>query len=185
MSAPPGSKTHLTACAIVPPEEVWEPIQRVRRLYDPHVRQWMPHINLLYPFVPHARLDEAARMVHEAVRIHRPFTIELAKLGFFTHRKGRITLWLEPTPAAPIARLHETLLELFPQCDDTARHGGRFTPHLSLGVFLQRSQARIARDEIEATWEPIAFEVTAVHLLARSGFERDPFEIVASLPLGA
>lgn len=184
VSAQPGKKTHLTACAILPPEEVWEPLQRVRRLHDPHVRRWMPHINLLYPFVALPRLDEATREVAEALIPHRPFTLELSRFGFFTHRKGRITLWVEPDPVPPITRLHASLFERFPECDDTARQQGGFTPHLSLGVFLQRSQARIARDEIEASWAALSFEVTHVSLLARSGYEKDPFEVVASLPLG-
>lgn len=184
MSAQPGMKTHLTACAIVPPEEVWEPIQRVRRLHDPHLRRWMPHISLLYPFVPHARLHGAAREVAEVVAAHQPFRLELARLGFYTHRKGRITVRLEPSPVPPVDRLHRALLERFPECDDTARHEGGFTPHLSLGVFLQRSEARIVRDGLEASWRPLAFDVTHVSLLARSGYEKDPFEVVASLPLG-
>jgi 2'-5' RNA ligase len=184
VSSPPGKKTHLTSCVIVPPEEVWDPIQRVRRLHDPHVRRWIPHINLLYPFVPHARLDEAARDIADAASIHAPFDLELTEFGFFVHRKGRITLWLEPRPVLPLERLHSDLLERFPHCDDTARHQGGFTPHLSLGVFLRRNEARIVRDELESGWDPIRFHVGHVQIIARSGFEKDPFEVVARLPLG-
>jgi hypothetical protein len=43
--------THHTVIAVVPPEQVWGPIQDIRRRHDrQHIRRWMPHVNLLYPF---------------------------------------------------------------------------------------------------------------------------------------
>jgi hypothetical protein len=52
-------KTHHTAFAIVPPEEVWGPIQAIRRRYDRQIHRWMPHINLLYPFRSRADFPNA------------------------------------------------------------------------------------------------------------------------------
>ena len=44
------NKTHTTAVVLIPPEEVWEPIQALRRAHDRNFDRWMPHITLLYPF---------------------------------------------------------------------------------------------------------------------------------------
>ena len=49
-------KTHHTAVVAMPPPEVWEPIQAIRRQHDRNVHRWMPHITLLYPFMPHEHL---------------------------------------------------------------------------------------------------------------------------------
>jgi len=43
-------KTYTTAVVLIPPEDVWEPIQKLRRVYDRHFDRWMPHLTLLYPF---------------------------------------------------------------------------------------------------------------------------------------
>ena len=45
-------KTHKTAVVIIPPEDVWDPIQKIREKYDRQFRRWMPHITLIYPFRP-------------------------------------------------------------------------------------------------------------------------------------
>ena len=66
------SKTHHTAVAVLPPEEIWEPIQAIRRRHDRQFRRWMPHINLLYPFVPRAQWATAVPLLTAATqRIQR------------------------------------------------------------------------------------------------------------------
>jgi 2'-5' RNA ligase superfamily len=50
-------KTHQTAVVLIPPEAVWPPIQALRQQYDRHVRRWMPHITLLYPFRPREEFE--------------------------------------------------------------------------------------------------------------------------------
>ncbi len=184
-NAEPGKKTHLSALVLIPPESVWEPIQRIRRLHDPGFHRWMPHITLLYPFVPHQWLNRAADKVREVAAIHPEPEIALSEFRFFNHQSGRVTLWLAPEPPDRIVRLHEAFYEVFPECDDTARHQGGYAPHLSVGAFRARHVAQIVRNEAEAQWEPIRVKLTHVAILARSGYEKDPFRVVASAPIGA
>jgi len=91
---------------------------------------------------------------------------------------------LAPAPPDRSVRLHEAFLEAVPDCDDAARHQGGYTPHLSVGAFRARHVARITRDEAEADWQPIEAKLTHVAILARSGYEKDPFKGVASAPIG-
>jgi RNA 2',3'-cyclic 3'-phosphodiesterase len=178
-------KTHLTAVVLIPPEEIWEPIQRVRRLHDAGVRRWMPHITLLYPFVPHERLDQAAIACAEAVaRLPVP-EIRLSRFGFFNHPSGRVTLWLDPQPSQRIVALHEALQPVFPHCDEMTRHEGGFIPHLTLGSFHARAAARVTRDQLEASWYPLPATLSRMAIIARSGYEKDPFRVVTEIPIGS
>lgn len=178
-------KTPLTAVVLIPPEDEWEPIQRIRRLHDPQVSRWMPHITLLFPFLPHGELPWAVQRISAVAAAHPPLVLELASFNVFSHHSGRITLWLAPEPREPIMLLQAALQELFPHCDDVSRYPEGFRPHLSVGTFLHRSAAKIARDANERAWRPLRFTIEELSVIARSGFERDPFEVVATIPLGS
>jgi hypothetical protein len=41
------SKVFTSAVVIIPPEELWIPIQKIRKKYDRQINRWMPHITLL------------------------------------------------------------------------------------------------------------------------------------------
>ena len=57
-------KTHTTAAVLIPPEDVWGPIQAIRREHDRQFRRWMPHITLLYPFRPREQFPQYASAVY-------------------------------------------------------------------------------------------------------------------------
>jgi 2'-5' RNA ligase len=175
-------KTHQSAAAIVPAEEVWEPIQAIRRRHDRQVRRWMPHINLLYPFRPQEEFPVLAPAVVAACTSVKPFAITLAEFRFFWHGSGRCTLWLAPEPAEELCRLQAALQAAFPDCDDLARFPAGFTPHLSVGQFPSPRDCESTREQFQAGWQPIAFTVGAVALLARG--EESPFGVEQRVPLG-
>ena len=52
-------KTPHTAVVLIPPESLWESIQAIRRVYDLHIFRWMPHVTLLFPFIPAERFAQA------------------------------------------------------------------------------------------------------------------------------
>ncbi|KAH7327859.1 hypothetical protein B0I35DRAFT_415915 [Stachybotrys elegans] len=62
-SWPMSPTSHDTALCLIPPEELWEPIDRIRSLYDKAHGRWPPHVNLIYPFVEPETLSEAARIL--------------------------------------------------------------------------------------------------------------------------
>ncbi len=44
--------TYTTGLVVIPPEAAWPPIQAIRAEHDRKLRRWMPHITLIYPFLP-------------------------------------------------------------------------------------------------------------------------------------
>lgn len=55
-------KTHKTAVVLIPPEECWPPIQAIRQEHDRHVRRWMPHMTMIYPFRPKEQFATMAEL---------------------------------------------------------------------------------------------------------------------------
>jgi 2'-5' RNA ligase len=161
---------------------LWEPIQRIRRLHDRQIRRWMPHINVLYPFLEAASAPATQARLREACRAVAPFRIVLRSLRFFRHGRQRFTMWLAPDPAEPIVALHRALLRTFPACDDLSRFPGGFTPHLSVGQVSGREKLETLLRELRAGWEPLVWPVSTVTLIRREGDE--PFRIVESFSLG-
>jgi 2'-5' RNA ligase len=175
-------KTHQTAVAVVPPEEVGGPIQMIRRRHDRQVNRWMPHVNLLYPFRPRAELPEAAPRLLAACGPVAPFTVSLGELRYFRHGSGSCTLWLAPEPAEALRRLQEALQAAFPDCDDLSRFPAGFTPHLSVGQFRSAADCERVQAELQRAWRPIQFRLGEVSVLARG--PDGPFEVECRIALG-
>jgi 2'-5' RNA ligase len=144
----------------------------------------MPHVTLLYPFVPEPRLAEAADLLRPAAAALEPFDLTLNGFGKFTHSPRSVTLWLRLGPVEPLAALQARLEQAMPWCDDVSGFFGGFTPHLSVGRFQSAGDADRVAERIAATWQPLVFRVSEVALIARSGLPADPYATRALVPLG-
>lgn len=58
------AKTHRTAVVAMPPPEVWEPIQAIRRQHDRNVQRWMPHITFTAVMVLWREADGPFEIAH-------------------------------------------------------------------------------------------------------------------------
>jgi 2'-5' RNA ligase len=182
----PGARaawTHRTAVVLVPPEEVWPPLQEVRRARDRQFRRWMPHVTLLYPFAPRPEVPALLPPpLRAACARLAPFDVTLAQVRAFRHRGGSATLWLAPEPAAPLVALQAALQAAAPAFAHTSRFAAGFTPHLSVGQAADTAATEAALAELAATWRPLVFRAAEVSVLAREGDR--PFEVLEVLRLG-
>jgi RNA 2',3'-cyclic 3'-phosphodiesterase len=174
-------KTYHTAVVALPPPEVWEPMQAIRRQHDRHVHRWMPHITLLYPFLPHAQFGEALPVLTEVGRHRAPFQVTLATFRAFTHAFGKETLWLAPEPPHPFVTLQAALQAAFPAYDEQGRFATGFTPHLSIGQAASWSERQQLLETLQAAWQLVQFTLTAITLIWREG--DGPFHIAYTIPL--
>lgn len=175
--------TPQSALVLVPPPEVWEPIQAIRRVHDRQFRRWMPHLTLLYPFLPRDVLPRAAPAAAEALAGVEPFEIVLARFEVFRHRGATFTLWLAPEPKESLSAVHAALVRRFPECDATGRFAGGFTPHLSVGQARDEARLRALQGDVEA-WTPVAFTARRVTIIVREPPPDDVFRTFAEVPLG-
>ncbi len=171
---------YRSAVVVMPSAEVLPAIQAIRRRYDRRFDRWMPHINLLYGFVPEEYFEEAAQAIAQALAKLQPFDMTLTSFETFAHRSS-CTAWLRPIAQPPDAlhQLQAVLQQLFPQCDEQSKKSAAgFTPYLSVGQFPTAQQAR----EQLPSWHPVSFLVESVALISRRGDE--PFEVRYCVHLG-
>ncbi len=177
------TKTHKTAVVLIPPEEVWGPVQEIRRRYDRNVRRWMPHITLIYPFVPgddFAQAEDALRPVCAGID---PFDLRLTGFRWFEHGRASFTVWLAPEPAENISQLQTALGDLFPGFDDVRRYG-EFVPHLSVGQAKGRAALDSMLANVREGWTPLDFRAACVSLIARCDPPEDVFRVERVVALG-
>lgn len=172
-------KVHTTAVVLIPPEEVWEPIQRIRHYHDSKIDRWMPHITLLYPFLPVEQFSEITPKLRAAISGQSPFSMTLSEVGRFSHGRGNFTFWMGPQSKEPVVNLQRTLFEAVPDCDDQNRGGKVFRPHLTVARARGQKAGDELFEELKAIWEPITFQVEKIALIARDG--DTPFEVRAVL----
>lgn len=176
--------THQSALVILPPRHLWGKIQGIRRNFDPAFHRWMPHINLLYGFLPEAHFERAAGRIREVIAGFDDFDVTLERVDHFEH-KSSATLWLAPDAqsARKIQELQQKLLEIFPQCTEQNRDGS-FTPHLSIAKLSGAERKQVAQYQIawDKFWEPLSFSCGEICLISRG--KDTPFEIQHRIPFG-
>jgi RNA 2',3'-cyclic 3'-phosphodiesterase len=178
-------KTYTTAVVLIPPAELWEPIQVIRRLHDRHIQRWMPHITLLYPFRAREEFAAPAEQFSVVCRGVEPFRVELVELRLFRHRQESYTLWFAPEPRKALVHLQALVGNLVPDCDDVARHRDGFTPHLSIGQVRGERQMVALKEQLQTVWQPIAFRAHEISLIWRRDPPDDVFRIGQTVRLGA
>ncbi|CAG8607126.1 5773_t:CDS:2, partial [Cetraspora pellucida] len=118
-------KSYKSAICIIPPKSQWTNIQSIRQKHDKHYKRWMPHINLIYPFIllqqqvldkfnssdistvsnalnisegSSSEITDDMILQHLKKTLHHihPFKLRLQSLNYFTHGKRSSTVWLHP-----------------------------------------------------------------------------------------
>jgi RNA 2',3'-cyclic 3'-phosphodiesterase len=168
-------KTYHTAVVAMPPPEVWEPLQAIRRQHDRNVHRWMPHITLLYPFMPREHFGEVGRQ-------SAALQVTLTTFRAFTHAFGKATIWLALEPHYTFVTLQATLQAAFPAYDEQSRFPTGFTPHLSVGQASSPRGRQQLLETLQTSWQPVQFTLTAIALIWREA--AGPFEVAHTIPLG-
>ena len=187
------AKIHASTVALIPPDEAWDQLQALRyELQDKGLYRWPPHVNLLYPFLVESHIPLVLSKLRTSLREVQPFQVTLQEFGLFVHKKSA-TLWLRPdiTPD-PLAldRLQQALQDAVPDChEQRSSFAGRFTPHMTVTHFdtcndFSISDCEDVRQRLQATWQPVTFTCSQVHVMTRQG-AAGQFRCRAKLFLGS
>ncbi|KAG2378357.1 hypothetical protein C9374_008500 [Naegleria lovaniensis] len=181
-------KTPKSVLCIIPPEEVWEPIQAIRNKYA-NVERWpQPHICILYPFIPKEFYDEGLDILRPILSKIKSFQITLSQFHYFDTIQhltddGLGTIHLEPDQYAieQLRELQQAVMKPFPYCNALVRKG-RFNPHLSVGVFESGKLKDFMKD-FQDSWKSVSFMVKEICIMNRGEDNVSPFEIIHRIPL--
>ena len=177
------NKVYTSACVIIPPEEKWPPIQKIRQQYDRQIHRWMPHITLLYPFRPETQFNDLEKdFINKCSKIHS-FEITLRNFRYFHHRHQNYTIWLDPEPNNLITQLQAELLKVVPDCDDVNKYKNGFTPHLSVGQIKGKEKLGSIIDILQKSWEDLQFFLNSVYFISRENNKLSKFEIIKKILL--
>jgi len=178
------SLTSHSVINIVPPREIWGPIQSLRTRFVPDARCG-PHFSFLDPFVLQKHYPEAAKILKEELSTFTPFTVHLNNFDYFIHSRT-VSLFLEPTTEPPngFHELLERCLKVFPQCNDLVLRSksGKYHPHMTIAKFDSEEKMKEELEKLKAIWSPVKFTVKELYFLSRIG--GNPFEVQYVIPLG-
>jgi len=139
------------------------------------------HVTVLFPFIPRASLDAAARhALRELFAGVAPFAFRFATVGRFDDT----TVYLSPEPAAAFTELTRRVHARWP---DRPPYGGAFAevvPHLTVGDRLPPGAAPALEEEVAErlrTRGPVVGRATAVTLMTADASGR--FAVDSAYPL--
>lgn len=170
-------KVYTSAVVIIPPEEIWEPIQEIRRKHDQQINRWMPHITFIYPFRPRSLFLSLDEQFKTACNQVEKFNISLTTFQYFEHKRDSFTFWLNPEPNKMIVNLQKLLLKLIPDCNDVNKFKNGFTPHLSVGQVLGRKNLKDLLFQVKRDWQELTFLVDHIHFIWREENKSSSFQI--------
>jgi len=176
-----GAMTHKTALCLIPPENVWEQIQSIRSIHDKAYPRWMPHINLIYPFVPESEFSNIQIQLESILKSRKPFEIQFDQTSFhyFKQKANECTFHLRPKLTENIIELQQIIQNFLSNNVTKTRP---FEAHLTLG---QATTSRISdiMIEMKAKWKPITFTIDRICMISRENDPQDLFSIKNQISL--
>jgi len=177
-------KVFTSAVVIIPPQQLWAPIQEIRKRFDRQINRWMPHITLLYPFRPDSEFDYLKNRFSEVCKIFKNFKIQLEEFNYFSHKKSNYTIWLSPEPRNKMIELQSKLLEIVPDCNDVNLNKNGFTPHLSVGQFNGNKKTLLEIIYLlQQEWNSLIFNLNYINFISRKNNKFSRFEVQTQIYL--
>ena len=164
---------YKTAMVIIPSEDIWEPIQKIREKYDNKIDRWMPNITLFYPFLPDNMFGNI-KISLEKLQL-KSFDVYLEKIEYFKHKQS-YTLWLNPEPKSDLTDIYLSVRKCIKENfrEDSTNN---FTPHLTIGRVKGETEFNKVYEELKKIWKPTKFRFDKISLICRDDPPNDKFKV--------
>ncbi|CAH0055841.1 unnamed protein product [Clonostachys solani] len=158
-----------TALCLIPPKHLWEPVDRLRSLYDKAYNRWPPHVNLVYPFVQPDCLERAAEAIAQidyGLELGQSTPLAALSEPDVFAQKNNNTIHLRPRNGQNLEllrRLSNMLQHALGRSEDQ-----NFKPHMTVAQSQDRNSAShlYLVDKIRSIGD-ISWDVTELAILIR------------------
>lgn len=150
-------------------------IQAIRSKYDKAYPRWMPHINLIYPFVTEENFAKAKERLEIVLKREKPFQVRFDGSSFHYFKQGGddCTYHLQSTASAEIVRLQNVIQN---QLADIPKKKRAFQAHLTLGQTTASEIDQVLAD-MSVQWQTIEFTVDRIYMISRENHPENLFVI--------
>lgn len=122
-----------SALCIIPPAEYLSHIQEIRSNYDKAYDRWMPHINLVFPFLESDKIDECIPKLEMALSEVIPFVINFDQFNAFIRKKDA-NVYLNPQDDGNISNIYHLINETL----NLPPNKREYHSHLTVGQFKKK-----------------------------------------------
>ena len=177
-------ETYTTALTVIIPEEHVAKINKIRRVHDKAYPRWMPHINLIYPFIGSEHFDDIEDKLVQAFIDNpiTPFTVKLNQLEYFNRGKD-ITFHLKPEDTTKLCKVFDTIVG---SLTGVKLKRQKLVPHMTLGqCSIQDFRAMKSDLAKQLDLKNLEFVVENICLIKRDQNDNTvPFSLVKTIPIG-
>lgn len=167
-----------TALAIVPPSQFHEAVNEIRSKHDKAYPRWMPHINVLFPFIEvddtadPTMMTDVEQQLSAALASVPAFDITLETFNHFS-RKGDNLYFLRPSEKC--RPQIDVLVRVVDSCLSHSlgsRQKRPFKPHMTVGQWPKSTSASVMKATLEQHWTPLTWHCSEISVLSRRDDDR-------------
>lgn len=166
-----------TALTIVAPPEFHNKINLIRSVNDKAYPRWMPHMNLLFPFVDENNFKTIKDKLESSLKDFGPMELNMNKIEYFVQGKN-ITFHISPDNDSKLQELFKIIRKTLP--DIKIKHQ-QFHPHLTIGQFKKNELDAKLTELNKWLGSGFIFKIEKICLIKRK--DEKPFEIITEVLL--
>jgi 2'-5' RNA ligase len=170
---------------VIPPGNLYDKVNFIRRKYDRAYPRWMPHINLYFPFVPIESFDDVTTRLRDALTGFGPMELNLSQIAYFK-QQSQVTFHLAPEDDSRLQDLMKVIREALPEIRVKFPS---FNPHLTVAQCphseTNRMEANLNHHFITNSkdWNP-RVNIEEIQLISRSKVDsKQPFSVNTSISI--
>lgn len=171
-----GKMNNYCALALLVPTRLSSHIQDIRRDHDKAYERWMPHINLLFPFVLEHKIPDVTKRLTDELSKLPSFVLILNEVGSFSQREGN-TFHLKPKDETKMLELYAAVRRAIPEFKPQRKD---FHPHLTLGQWKKSENPTAMLQSMFVGGISVVVDKLCIITRTKDG----PFSVNTEIPLG-